>query len=257
MATIDSLSFILALLTAVASGLVGSFALMRRMTLAGDAFSHIALPGIGLAILYSYNPIVGGAAALIVGAFLIWNIERRTRLNTEAIIGVLFSVSLAVGALAIENEDELIETLFGGIGSVSILEFAIGSLVAILVVWFIMAYRRTLVLMLVSEELAKTASVRTGQLQLLFLLAFAGTVILGLQFLGVLLMGSLIIIPAATARNIAKNLTGMLITASGVSVVSVVSGMFAAQFFSVSLGPSIIIVAGAFFVFSLIVGGKA
>ena len=76
----------------MASGLVGSFALMRRMTLAGDALSHVALPGIGLALLYSYNPVLGGAITLLVGILIVWKVENLSHLNTEAVIGVLFSL---------------------------------------------------------------------------------------------------------------------------------------------------------------------
>lgn len=252
MIPIEPLTLFLASLTAIASGLVGSFALMRRMTLAGDAFAHIALPGIGLAMLYSYNPVVGGALALFFGALIIWKVETISHLNTEAIIGVLFAVSLAVGAVVIEEEHELVETLFGGITPVTSYEFLFGSAAALLVILFIFKNRYALVLTLVSRELAKTAAISIERLQLLFLFTFALTVILGMKFLGVLLMGSLIIIPAATARNVSKNLNGMLIISSLVALFSVIAGIFGSEFFSWQLGPTIIIIAGTLFVFTFL-----
>lgn len=252
MIPIEPLTLFLASLTAIASGLVGSFALMRRMTLAGDAFAHIALPGIGLAMLYSYNPVLGGALALLIGALIVWRVETISRLNTEAIIGVLFAVSLAVGAVVIEEEHELVETLFGGITPVTSYEFLFGSAVALLVILFILKNRYALVLTLVSKELAKTAAIPIERLQLFFLLMFALTVILGMKFLGVLLMGSLIIIPAATARNVSKNLNGMLIISSLTALFSVITGIFGSKFFSWQLGPTIIIIAGALFSITLI-----
>jgi len=252
MISIDPYSFILAELTAIALGLVGSFALMRRMTLAGDAFSHVALPGIGLALLYSLNPVLGGALALILGTLIVWRVEKLSHLNTEAIIGVLFAVSLALGALAFEEAHELVETLFGGITPVSVYEFLFGVPIALFVIWFILKNRHALVLSLISKDLAKSAALPTGRLQFLFLVVFALTVILGMKFLGVLLMGSLIIIPAAAARNIAKNLQTMLAISSGVAFVSVLSGMFASQLFAVELGPAIIIIASVFFIATLI-----
>lgn len=252
MIPIDFYSFILAVLMAVASGMVGSFALMRRMTLAGDAFSHLALPGIGLALLYSYSPVFGGALSLLLGAMIIWKIEKMSSLNTEAVIGVLFTISLAIGAIAIKEEHELMETLFGGAAPVTFSEFLFGSVVAAVVIWFILKHRHALVLMLVSKELAKTASVPIEKLQLRFLLIFALTVILGMKFLGVLLMGALIIMPAAAARNAARNLNGMLIMASLVALISVVFGIFASKFFAVPLGPAIIIIAGISFIITLI-----
>ena len=251
MIPIESSDLILAVITAIASGLVGSFALMRRMTLAGDALSHIALPGIGLALLYSYNPVLGAGAALLIGSFIIWKVERLSPLNTEAIIGVLFSLSLAVGAIAIKEEHELIETLFGGIAEVAPYEFLFGSLVGVLVIWFILKNRHALVLTLVSKELASTARIPVEKMQLYFLLTFALTVIIGMKFLGILLMGALIIIPAAAARNIAKNLNGMLISACVISLISVVSGIFASQIFTLQLGPAIIIIAGILFLGAL------
>src|SRR5574341_1618523 len=82
---------------AVAAGLVGCFAVMRRMTLASDAISHVALPGIGIALALQLNPVLGGFAALFLGTLLVWALEYKTQVPTEAVIGVVFSAALAVG----------------------------------------------------------------------------------------------------------------------------------------------------------------
>ena len=248
---INQLSFILAILTAIASGLVGSFALMRRMTLAGDALSHVALPGIGIALLLSYNPVLGAALSLVLGVIIVWSVEKVSHLNTEAIIGVLFAFSLAIGAVAIGVDHELVETLFGGGTSITGTEFIFGAAVAVGVISFIIVNRRSLVISLVSKELAKTASVPTERLQFLFLVTFALTVLLGLKFLGVLLMGSLIIIPAAAARNLAHNLQSMLMLASATALLSMLLGMFIAGTTHTQLGPTIIIIASSFFALSI------
>src|ERR1700680_2846968 len=76
---------------AVAAGLVGCFAVMRRMALAGDALSHVALPGIGIALALHVHPVFGAAVMLFFGALVIWAIEDRSRLATETVIGVVFS----------------------------------------------------------------------------------------------------------------------------------------------------------------------
>ena len=89
---------------ALAAGLLGSFVLLRRMTLAADALSHVALPGIGVAILLRIDPLIGAAAALLAAAVLIWALQRRTRLSTDAVIGVVFAAALATGALLTSGE---------------------------------------------------------------------------------------------------------------------------------------------------------
>src|SRR3989344_2063787 len=159
--------------------------------------------------------------------------------------------TLTIRSIPIGEDHELVETLFGGVARITGLEFAIGILVAAIVIRFIIRSRRALVISLVSKELAKTASVSTEKLQFLFLVTFALTVLLGLKFLGVLLMGSLIIIPAAAARNVARNLNGMLVIASTCALLSVVLGMFIASTTQAQLGPTIIIIASVFFVISI------
>ena len=231
---------------AVAAGLIGAFALMRRMTLAGDALSHVALPGIGVAILVGINPLAGALVALVAGAVLIWALERRTRVATEAIIGVVFSAALAIGALLATGE-QLIDALFGAPGTLSAWELAVGLAGAIGVVAFVLGARDRLVLLFLSSDVARTAGINVQRLALLYLVAFALTVALGLRFLGALLMGSLIIIPAATARQLARNLNQMLGWSVGLAVFATVVGAWIAQSTGRETGPLIVIVAAACF----------
>src|SRR5882762_1371927 len=104
-------SVILVLLTALAAGLVGSFTLMKRMSLAGDVVSHIALPGLGLAMLFHINPLFGAAASLLVGTILIWHLQKIATMTTDVAIGVIFTAALAIGTMLTPSED-LIEALF-------------------------------------------------------------------------------------------------------------------------------------------------
>src|SRR5690242_19989 len=90
---------LLLLTLATAAGLLGCFVIMRRMVLAADALSHVALPGIGVALLVHVHPLAGAMAALVLGTLLIWGIERRAQLATETVIGVVFSAALALGSL--------------------------------------------------------------------------------------------------------------------------------------------------------------
>lgn len=256
MISIEIYKIILALLMATASGLVGSFALMKRMTLAGDAFSHIALPGLAIAVIFSFNPIIGAGVALLIGSLIIWKVENLSRLNTEAIVGVLLALSLALGVLMVKDEEQLLNLLLGNAGGVMFIDFLIGSIMSILVILFVIKKRYALTLSLISKELAKTVGINNDRLQLSFLIIFSLTVLLGLKFLGVLLMGSLIIIPAATAKNLAINLNSMLITSALVAAVSVILGMLTSEIFGYVLGPSIVCVSGILFFISLIFRNK-
>jgi ABC-type Mn2+/Zn2+ transport system permease subunit len=237
----------LSVAVAAAAGLVGCFAVMRRMSLASDAMAHVALPGIGIALALHVHPILGGMAMLLLGALLIWTLEQRTRISTETIIGVVFSAALAAGSM-LATGDELIEALLGAPGALTAPEIALGLAGSVAVIAFILAQRNRLVLSLVSADIARTSGINVARLDLLYLLAFAMTVGLGLRYLGVLLMGSLIIIPAATAKLLARNLDGMLGIAVAVAVLSTVTGEYVAAHLHRTTGPVIIaIAAGLFF----------
>ena len=243
--------FALSIGMAVAAGLVGCFAVMRRMALASDAMSHVALPGIGLALAFHLHPALGAIAALALGAVLVWGLERRTGISTETVVGVVFSVALAVGSM-LATGDELIDALLGAPATLEPWEVALGLAGALAVAAFVLAQRNRLILALVSADIARTSGIRVARLELLYLLAFALTVALGLRYLGVLLMGSLVIIPAATAKNVARSLRGMLAIAVVVAVLSTLGGALLAMRIQRPTGPLIISVAAAMFFLSLL-----
>jgi len=244
-------SLAMALAMATAAGLVGCFAIMRRMSLAADPLSHVALPGIGIALALGVHPLFGAAATLFFGGLLIWALERKTRLATETVIGVVFSAALAVGSLMSSGED-LIESLFGGPSRITLGEIAFGIPAAAAVVFFILRSKTRLILAAVSPEIAHTSGINVARLNLLFLETFALTIALGLRYLGALLMGSLIIIPAATAKRLAGSLTEMLRWAVGIAIVDTMVGTTLARLVHRPAGPVIISVATVVFLLSLI-----
>lgn len=244
-------SLLLSIAVAAAAGLTGCFAVMRRMALAADPLSHVALPGIGMALAFHIHPIFGAVAMLFFGALLVWALEDRTRATTETMIGVVFSAALALGALMTSGEG-LIQALFGGAGTLSLAEVVFGFVATGAIVLFLIARSNSLVIMLVSPDVARTTGINIRQLNLLYLQMFALTIALGLRYLGVLLMGALIIIPAATAKGLARNLHSMLWMAVGFAIFATLLGTWAAARLHRETGPLIVVVAAALFFLSLL-----
>jgi ABC-type Mn2+/Zn2+ transport system permease subunit len=244
-------ALLLSIAMAAASGLVGCFAVMRRMTLAGDALSHVALPGIGIAMAFGFNPLLGAATMLFFGALLVWALEGQSHVATETIVGVVFSVALAIGSMMASGE-ELIDALFGGAGVLSRAEVVFGVAGSCVVVAFILTQKNKLVVMLVSSEVARTAGIRVRLLDFLYLEMFSLTIALGLRYLGALLMGALIIIPAATAKQVSKSLSAMLIVATAVALIATLVGTALATQLHRQTGPFIVTTAGAIFLLSLL-----
>jgi ABC-type Mn2+/Zn2+ transport system permease subunit len=244
-------ALVLSAAMAAAAGLIGCFALVRRMTLAADALSHVALPGIGVALALHIHPIFGAGAMLMFGALLVWAVEDRSRLATETVIGVLFSTALAIGSLITSGED-LLEALLGQTSEVSVTETLAGLIAAAMVMAFVLLRRNALLVSVVSPDIARTAGINVRRLDLVYLLMFALTVALGLRYLGVLLMGSLIIIPAATAKRLSSNLSEMLTIAAVLAIIATVSGSYLAVWLHRETGPIIVSIAAAGFLLSLL-----
>ena len=244
-------SIILAAFAAAAAGLVGAFALMKRTILAGDVMSHIAIPGLGLAIIWRVNPLVGGGLTLFAGILLIWHLQKSTELSSEAAIGVIFASSVALGALLIHSTEDLVDALFGGFGTLSTGEFAFGMVVSIAIIAALWLLRNRLIITLFSPELASSAGVNVNAVNLWFLLLFGLAILVSLRFLGALLVGSLIIIPAAAARQLTHSLGNFLATSMALSVAAMLIGFYLSVQYSLDQGPTIVVVAAGIFVLSL------
>jgi ABC-type Mn2+/Zn2+ transport system permease subunit len=241
---------VLALSAALAAGLVGGFALMRGMSLAGDAVSHIALPGLGVAMLVGVHPLLGGALTLLLGAVLIWRLETQTGLDTQTVVGVVFSASLALGGLITPNED-LIGALFGGFRGLSTLEFFVALLLTGTILLALWRWKDQFVINLFSSEMAAATGLNRSRVDLMFSLIFAMTVLVGLRFLGALLAGALVVIPAAVARQWTSRLSRFLTISALVSIGSVALGMALASNLHLNQGPAVVAVAAGAFALSL------
>ncbi|HLV94609.1 MAG TPA: metal ABC transporter permease [Candidatus Acidoferrales bacterium] len=246
-------TLVLALLFALAAGLVGSFALMKRMLLASDVISHLALPGLGVAFLLKFNPIAGGAATLFLGTLLVWRLQKGTGLATDAAIGVIFAAALAIGALVTPRED-LVEALFGNFQQLSLGGFLLGVAGVFLVIATVLQFKDRFTLALFSPELGAVTGLNVDSLDLIFLFIFSLTVLIGLRFMGALLSSALIILPAATARRLTDRLSQFMMVSMVASALAVGFGfLFSGIFFrTATVGPTIVIVSAFFFGCSLL-----
>ena len=244
------LSIIVGIFIGATAGYLGSIMVLRRMALAGDVLSHVALPGIGLALIYNLDPFLLGFLFLAAASFLIWFLEGKTKIPTDAIIGIVFVAALAFGIL-ITPELELAEALFGEISEVRLLDGIFAVLLSIVV--FIAAKKiyKKLVLGIISEDLAVSSGVNLRLISLIYLFLVAVTVALGIKVIGTLLMGALLIVPAAAAKNISGSLRsyGALSTVFG--LVSVPSGIYLARVFELPPGPIVVLVSIGIFLISL------
>jgi zinc transport system permease protein len=236
---------------AVAAGPVGCFIIWRRMVYFGAALAHSALLGVALGFLLGIDLTVGIVALCVFLAVLFVLLERQRLLPTDALLGVLAHVALAGGLVAVafltSLRVDLMGYLFGDILAVSdadlilIVTLAVISTIGMVLMW------RSLLSITVNEDLAAVEGVPVAGVRLGFVLMVAGVVAIGMKIVGMLLILSLIIIPAAAARPIATTPKHMALLAVVFGVLSVIVGLYASLYWDLPSGPLIVVTAALLF----------
>jgi ABC-type Mn2+/Zn2+ transport system permease subunit len=248
-------NFFLALISAIfiggVAGYLGSLMLSRKMTIVVDPLSHLALPGVALALIFGKDISLGAFLFLFFGAILIWFFEQKTKLPTETTIAILFTVSLAVTFLFL-SEHEIEEALVGDISKIGKVESLIIVLISLFVFFLIKKIYPKLTLISISEDLAKAEKIDLRKYQFLYLLSISAIVALGVKFVGGLLVAGLTALPAASAKNLSKNLKTFRFLSSLFSIISAIFGIFLSQFVNLPAGPLIILSSFLIFIISTI-----
>ena len=242
-------SLIIALTVGIASGSIGAFIVLRRMALVGDALSHVALPGIALALVYHIDPFWGVIVSLLGAAFLVFWLETRTKLPIEALVGILFTASLAVGILTIPDT-EILESLFGEFPILPMYLLGIIALASLVTTISTFLLTRKFVFRIVAQELAEVNGIKR-MYNLFFFIAFAVVVALGIKLVGTLLMGALTIIPPSIAKNVTRSMKSYILLSAFLGAAISAVGVVIAYSFNLLPGPTIILLGISVFIVSL------
>ena len=250
-----------ALGVAVVAAPLGCFVVWRRMAYFGATLAHSALLGIALGILLGVSPTLVITASAIAIALIVTVFERQRLIGRDTLLGILAHAGLAAGLVALSFIEgpriDLMATLFGDVLAVSGADLIwIGGggaamLAALALLW------RPLLAVTLNEELARAEGVAVVPVQLGFMLTLAVTIAISMKVVGILLIVSLLIIPAATARRFARTPEQMALGAAAVGAVSALGGLMASLHWDTPAGPSIVVVATGLFAVGLVVGAVA
>lgn len=244
------------------AGLLGTFVFLRRQSLLGDAISHAALPGIAIAFLltHSKNPLVlmlGGAISGGIGTIFMQIITHHTRLKKDTALGIVLSVFFGFGLvlmtaiqkMPIANQSILNKFLFGNISTLLPMDIyamaIIGAIVCVctLILW------KEFALITFDVHFAHSVGFATHMLDALLTLLVVAAIVIGLQAVGVILMSSMLIAPAAAARQWTTRLSTMALLSMFFAVSAGVSGAMISSYVDrLPTGPIIVVIL-SFFVF--------
>ena len=237
---------------ALAAGPLGAFVVWRRMAYFGDTLAHSGLLGVALGMVLQINPQLGVAATCLLIAIALVLLQRQRALAADTLLGILAHTSLSLGLVTLAFLEtvriDLASYLFGDILAISFDDLywiwggTLLALAALVRLW------RPLLAATVHEELAQVEGVPVFAVRLAFMLLIAIVIAVAMKVVGILLITSLLIIPAATARRFAHSPESMAVLASGLGCVAVGAGLWASLRWDTPAGPSVVVAATTLFV---------
>jgi len=216
-------------LAAVALALVGTWVVIRGMSFLGDALVHGVIPGIALAILFGFNPILGAAIAAVVMLLGINMVHRQTEFPEDTGIGLLFVGMLGLGVIIISRtpsfSGDLTAILFGDVLGVSASDLAWLGVVALLAAAVTVLMYRPFLVLSFNEQKARLLGLRPRLAHALLLGLIALVIIGSFQTVGTMLVFGLLVGPPATAALLVRRVPSIMLVAAGIGVLSVLVGL--------------------------------
>ena len=237
---------------ALVAGPLGCYIIWRRLAYLGDTLSHAGLLGIALALLFQINITLSIFLVSVFVSLALIFMQRRVTLSSDALLGLLAHSTLALGMVALSFMTwvrvDLMGFLFGDILAVTTFDIAIiwGGGLCVLIV--LMTFWKSLFAATVNLELARAEGMKPEQANIIFMLLLAAVIAITMKIVGVLLITSMLIFPAAIARRFASGPEQMAILSAMIGIIAVFGGLFASLQWDTPAGPSIVAAASVFFV---------
>ena len=247
-------------------GMLGSFAVLRKQSLLGDAISHAALPGIALAFLITGAKdtnvlLIGALVSGLIGTFWIRGIITKTYLKTDTALGLVLSLFFGFGILLLTfiqkqpNADQagLNKYLFGQAATLMEKDVLLMSVVTAICLFILLLFWKEFKILLFDADYTKTLGFNTRFIDILITFFIVLAIVLGLQTVGVVLMSAMLLAPAAAARQWTNKLSVMIFLAAIFGGFSGILGTaISASQNNLPTGPVIVLVAAVFVMFSFI-----
>lgn len=250
-------SLMIAIIVGLLCAVVGSYLMVQRLALLGDAISHSVLPGLAIAFMLGGNIYIGAFIAGVVSTIAIAWIQTRSPIKEDAAMGIVLSAFFALGITLITliqktQKIDLSHFLFGNILGVTSAEVRDTAIIAAIVLIVVFLLYKELLFYTFDPLGAQAAGLPVNQLNFGLMLLIALTIVASMKTVGVILVLALLITPGATAYLLVKRLHQVMILGAFIGVISSISGMYLSYYYNLPSGPAIVLVASGLFVLALL-----
>ncbi|MGI0480355.1 metal ABC transporter permease [Geminocystis sp. CENA526] len=250
-------SLMIAVVVGIICAVVGSYLMVQRLALLGDAISHSVLPGLAIAFILEINIFIGAFVAGLISTVCINIIRNNSKIKEDAAMGIVFSAFFALGITLItvvqkENKIDLNHFLFGNILGVTFSEVRDTIIIAIFVLLVVFLFYKELLFYTFDKLGAESIGLPVKWLDTGLMILIGLTIIASLKAVGVILVLSLLITPPSTAYLLVDRLYQVMLIGVLIGVISSISGMYLSYYFNLPSGPSIVLVATGLFILSFL-----
>lgn len=244
-------ALLVAVLSSIVCGVVGTHVVLRGMAFIGDAVLHAVFPGLAVAFALQISVLAGGAVAGVIVAILIAAFSQRRRLKEDSIIGIFFAAAFALGLIIISRVEgytaSLTSFLFGSITGIPDSDVVIAAIVGSIIVLVLIVLTPQLVAVSLDRETARTMGMPVLLLDLVLYLAVTAAVVISIRTIGNILVLALLITPAATARMLTDKLSTMMWLSALVGAIGSILGVYLSWALDYPTGATMVLVI--FFIF--------
>ena len=240
-------------------GVIGSFIILRGMSLMGDAISHAVLPGVALSYAFGINFFVGAVLTGVLTAVGIGYVSQNSRIKNDTAIGILFTSAFAIGIIMVtmlKSSTDLYHILFGNVLAVRSSDMWVTVGIGIVVIVTVYAFFKELLLTSFDPTIAAAYGLRNNLIHYLLMTLLTMVTVASLQTVGIVLVVAMLITPAATAYLLTDRLSIMILLAGGFGMLSSVIGLYFSFTYNLASGATIVVVATVLFFLAFLFSRK-
>lgn len=252
-------ALITSVVVGIICGVIGSFIILRGMALMGDAIAHAILPGVAISYMLGVNYFYGAVVVGVLTALGIGVISDKSRIKSDAAIGIVFSAAFALGVILItkaKSAIDLTQILFGNVLYVSTVDMWLTVIIGIILLLIVTLFFKELLISSFDETIAKVYGLKTRFIHYGIMVLLTLVTVASLQTVGVILVVSLLITPASTAYLLTNRLSTMIVLSSIFGALSSIIGIYFSYVYNLPSGPVIALAATAIFLIALIFSPK-
>lgn len=237
-----------AVLASIACGIIGTVIIERKMVMMSGGIAHTAFGGVGMGYFLKIEPIIGALVFSVLSALGIAAMNRRTKTHTDVLVGIFWSMGMALGVLFIAftpgYPPDMSSYLFGNILTVSKMDLKMMLVLDVIIAASVILLFNILKAYMFDEEFTATLGINTACIEYLLFVLVALTVVVLIRVVGIILIIALLTVPPAIAKQFTYNLRNIMLVSIALGIIFCLSGLWISYELGIASGASIILLSG-------------